>query len=359
MKKLLVLLLLANTLFATTAQNDIFLKKINETFTYSSTPIIISTYDLSTGENYTTIPKKENQPLWLEVEVLDNVEHNSSQKILKEKMDELVIYYLKTDSLFSNEALEISKENNFNNLRYDDFFKRLYPYLAYLEKHNDKKENSKLLSTLLNKALNDSIMLMKNSDDFLNYMVSLNMRKKLYAAFENLEDHKAIFQKYPLPKSELFFEKLELDKQNTLKMWEETEQQNFEHVSLNKATMQKIKDAVTLKFKPILNAHYTKAKVAILDDSEESMNTYKEHFQSIKKIDNPTLEKLKYTSSLYKVKVFEMIGIENDNFGNIPDVMVIVLAKMILPFLDSYKKTYKEHLGLEEIQEGLYNDQSK
>jgi len=80
MKKLLVLLLLANTLFATTAQNDIFLKKINETFTYSSTPIIISTYDLSTGENYTTIPKRENHPLWLEVEILDNVQHNSSQK---------------------------------------------------------------------------------------------------------------------------------------------------------------------------------------------------------------------------------------------------------------------------------------
>ena len=354
MKKLLILLLSTTILFATaTSPIEIFSKKINETFTYSSTPIIISTYDLSTGENYRSIPKRENHPLWLEIEVLDNVEHNSSQKTLKEKMDELVIYYLKTDSLFSNEALEISKENNFNNLRYDDFFKRLYPYLAYLEKHNDKKENSKLLSTLLNKALNDSTMLMKNSDDFLNYMISLNMRKKLYGAFKNLENHKAIFQKYPLPKSELFFEKLELDKQNTLKMWEETEQQSFEHVTLNKATMQKIKNAVTLKFKPILDAHYAKAKVAILDDSEESMKAYTEHFQSIQKIDSPIWEQVKFQSSLYKVKVFEMMGIENDNFGNIPDVMVIVLAKMILPILDSYKKTYKEHQDLEEIQEEL------
>ena len=81
MKKLLILLLSTTMLFATTTNPiEIFSKKINETFTYSSTPIIISTYDLSTGENYTTIPKRENHPLWLEVEILDNVQHNSSQK---------------------------------------------------------------------------------------------------------------------------------------------------------------------------------------------------------------------------------------------------------------------------------------
>jgi hypothetical protein len=298
-----------------------------------------------------TTPKRESYPLWLDVKTLENVEHNSSQKILKEKMDELVSYYLKTDDLFSKEALALSKKNDYSDLMYDAFFERLFGYLSYLEKHNNK-ENRKMLHTLLNKALKDSTMLMKNSDNFLNYLISLNMIKKLYGSFTNLKSYKAIFIKYPFPRSELFFEKLELDKQETLKMWEETEQQGFTEVSLSKETMQKIKDEVTLKFIPILDTYYAKAKMAILDDSEKSMKAYEEYFLSVKKIDNPIWEQVKFKTSIYKVKVFEMLGIENNSFGNIPDVMVVVLVKMIVP-LNTHQEAYKEHQAVEQMQRAL------
>jgi hypothetical protein len=143
---------------------------------------------------------------------------------------------------------------------------------------------------------------MENSDTFLNYMLSLNIRKKLYGSFNNLENYKAVFMKYPLVKSEVFFEKLELDKQNTLKFWEETEQQSFEEVSLSKETMKKIQNEVTLQFQPIFDKIYKKAKVAILDGSEKNIKAYDDYLLGIQKIDNPRWENLKYTLSIYKVK---------------------------------------------------------
>ena len=348
-KKLLILLFSTNILFATTSPNELFSKKINETFNLSSAPIMTSTYDLSTGENHVTTQKRENYPLWLDVRTLDNVEHNNSQKILKEKMDELVGYYLKTNELFSKEALALSKKNGYKELRYDGFFKRLYLYLNYLEKHNNKK----LLNTLLAKALNDSTMLMKNSDSFLNYMLSVNMLKKIYGSLNDLTRYRDIFLKYPFPSSELFFEKLELDKQEKLQVWTDTESQGFNEVSLINKTMQKIKDEVTQKFRATLDTIYEKAKGAILDGSKESMKAYEEYVLSIQKIDNPIWEQIKFKSSLYKVKVFEMLGIENNDFGNIPDVMVVFLAKFFVPYLDVYQEIYKEHQELEKMYRGL------
>ena len=348
-KKLLVLLFSTNILFATTSPNELFSKKINETFNLSSAPIMTSTYDLSTGENHLTTQKRENYPLWLDVRILDNVEHNNSQKILKEKMDELVGYYLKTNELFSKEALALAKKNNYRELMYDGFFKRLYLYLNYLEKHNNKK----LLNTLLSKALNDSIMLMKNSDTFLSYLQSVNMSKKIYGSVSNLKSHRDIFLKYPIPSSELFFEKLELDKQEKLQAWTDTEPQGFNEVSLINKTMQKIKDEVTQKFRATLDTIYEKAKVAILDGSENSLKEYEEYVLSIQKIDNPIWEQIKFKSSLYKVKVFEMLGIENSSFGNIPNVMVVLLLKLSMPNLDIYQEVYREHQELEKMYRGV------
>ncbi len=63
----------------------LFSKKINKTFDFSSM-----------GENSITTQTKKNYPVWLDIRTLDNVEYNSSQKILKEKMDKLIGYYLKT-----------------------------------------------------------------------------------------------------------------------------------------------------------------------------------------------------------------------------------------------------------------------
>jgi len=322
MRKLLVLLFLVNILFAT-SQNEIFLKKI----------------------------KRENS-LLIDIKTLDNVEQNIFQRALKEKMDKLIGYYLKSDDLFSKEALAVTKKNNHSALEYRDFFERLFVYLSYLEKHNNKKENRKMLDTLLHKALKDSTMLMRNSDNFLDYMLSLNMIKKIYSSINNLENYKEIFVKYPIPKSELFFEKLELDKQKTLNIWKETEQQGF--IGVSKESMQKIKDEVTRKFIPILDTYYAKIKKAILDGSEKSIKEYEEYVLSVEKIDNPLWEHTKFKLSIYKVKVFDMLGIKNSSFGNIPDIMAIVLLKMTKPYLIPYRDAYKEHRALEQKQRELF-----
>jgi len=318
MKKLLALLFLVNILFAT-SQNEIFPKKIKR-------------------ENY----------LLIDINTLDNVEQNIFQRVLKEKMDKLVGYYLKSNDLFSKEALAVAKKNNHSALEYGNFFEHLFVYLSYLEKHNNKKENRKMLDALLHKALKDSTMLMRNSDNFLDYMLSLNMIKKIYSSINNLKNYKEIFVKYPIPKSELFFEKLELDKQKILNMWKETEQQSL--IGVSKETMKKIKDEVTLKFIPILNTYYAKIKKAILDGSEKSIKEYEEYVLSVEKIDNSLWEHIKFKLSIYKVKVFDMLGIENSSLGNIPDIMAIVLLKVTKPYLTPYREAYKEHRALEQMQ---------
>jgi len=76
------------------------------------------------------------------------------------------------------------------------------------------------------------------------------------------------------------------------------------------------------------------------------MKAYDEYILNIQKIDNPLWEQIKFKSSIYKVKVFEMLGIENNSFGNIPDVIVTVLVKMTPSYLNAYREAYKEHQAL-------------
>ena len=45
-----------------------------------------------------------------------------------------------------------------------------------------------------------------------------------------------------------------------------------------------------------------------------------------------------------------MLGIENSSFGNIPNVMVVLLLKLSMPNLDIYQEVYREHRELEKIQ---------
>jgi len=309
MKKLLALLFTVNILFATTTQNEIFLKKIK---------------------------------------TLNNLEHNVSQKILKEKMDNLVGYYLKSDDIFSKEALALAKKNHYNRLRYNAFFRRLDTYFSYLEKHNSKKENRKMLNILLEKALKDSTMLMKNSDNFVDYQVSINMIKKIYGSFDNLKNYKEIFLKYPVPRSELFFEKLELDKNNIFNMWKDREQEEL--AGLRKMIMKKIEDDVVLKYTAILDIHYTKMKKAILDGSEKAIKEYEDYISNIEKIDITLGEQTKVISTIYKLKYLETSKIENTNLAKISNTIVTTLVKFLPTYLNTYREAYKEHQALDKMQ---------
>jgi hypothetical protein len=219
LEKILLLSLLAvNLLFSANTPN-MFHLKIDETLRIFSEPILVITYDSTTQESMVVEKERDGHASWLDVKILDNIENNGSQEIFKEKMEELVKYYLETDMLFSKQSLAYAKIDDLSVLRFDKFFSRLYIYIRYLEKHNNTKENAEMLNMLLTKALSDSMMLMKNSDDFLNYMLSVNMVKKLYGSLSYLENYKTILLKYPLLKSELFFEKLKFDKENTFKLW--------------------------------------------------------------------------------------------------------------------------------------------
>ena len=167
----------------------------------------------------------------------DNIENNQTQQEAKALFEQILPYYLKTKILFSKERLErlnheqividandknptplVTMEdfeerdkNRYKNMTtrdihyYGIFFEMLYGYIKEME-HDD---------VLTQKALEETLQLVENSMDKMDYMIGLSMLKKLY----KIVDKKELLENSPPPSRELLYQKIEQDKCNMIDGW--------------------------------------------------------------------------------------------------------------------------------------------
>jgi len=326
-KIIIAMILLSSSLFAT--ENELLFPKI-KTFFKDASASSIQVYTFKS---------------------FDNVENNTSQRALKESFEKLLPDYLENEELFSKEACKTDASSNIA-LPYSDFFRLLQLYTDYLKEHAPKDEYYELV----NKNLGNFHALMQNSDNLIDYMISLNYMQQLLISLNCSDEVREIVKKYPLQNPELLFEKLELEKERTLTMWREDGIKKDNLTAYTQERAEKLSNEVSVEFEKILNKMSKLEKVAIEDGSAESLTRYKTYVKKVTDLSrhNGTWETVKYKGSVYLMRALDFLGFESDFRGTTIDRVVALLSAMMVPnMVDINIKSYQQHKELIEQYELL------
>ncbi len=168
----------------------------------------------------------------------DNLKNNQTQQEAKALFEQILPYYLETQTLFSKERLErVNREqilldgqdrrstipttreefdeiekNYYKNMTmrsihyYSIFFEMLHSYIKNVE--GDAKKGEELAQ----KALDDMVKLIENSVESIDYMYGLLMLEKIYKWIDTRE----LLEIFPPPRKVLLYQKIEQDKRNNL-----------------------------------------------------------------------------------------------------------------------------------------------
>ena len=347
-KKIIVIMLLSSSLFAT--QNEVFSSKVEAFFKdESKNPLVIATYSNRNGSmeyEGQKISDPSSFPLIYTIKAFDNVENNSSQKALKESFEKLLPDYLEAEELFSKEACQTDASSNIA-LPYSDFFRLLQLYMNYLKEHASKEEYYSLVS----KSLGNFHALMANSDNLIDYMISLNHMHQLLISLNCSDEVREIVKKYPPKNPELLFEKLELEKERTLIMWRENGIKKDNLTAYTQKRAEKLRDEVSVEFEKILNKMSKLERIAIEDGSDKSLARYKSYVKKVTDLSrhNGIWETVKYKGSVYLMRTLDFLGIESDFRGTTIDRIVALLSAVMVPnMVEMDSKSYQQHKELVE-----------
>jgi len=356
LKKIILMILLSCSLFAT--QNEIFSSKVKAFFKDGrEAPLIVSTYTKHDGQmeyaGQKIVEQLPSRPLIYTIKSFDNVENNTSQRALKESFEKLIPNYLENEGLFSKEACKTDASSNIA-LPYSDFFRLLQLYTDYLKENAPKDEYYALVS----KSLGNFHALMANSDNLIDYMITLNYMDQLLMSLNCSDEIKEIVKKYPLQSPELLFEKLELEKERTLTLWRERGMDKDNMTAYSKERLEKLNEEVSVEFEKILNKMSKLERIAIEDGSDESLTRYKSYAKKVTDLSrhNGLWENLKYKGSVYLMKTLDFLGFESEFRGTTTDRIVAILSTMMVPnMIDIDSKSYQQHKELVERYERLLN----
>ncbi len=355
-KIITVIMLLSSSLFAT--QNEIFSSKVKAFFKDGrEVPLIVSTYTKHNGQmeyaGEKIVEQFPSRPLIYTIKSFDNVENNTSQKALKESFEKLIPDYLEIEELFSKEACKTDVSSN-QALPYSDFFRLLQLYTDYLKENAPKDEYYELVE----KSLGNFHALMQNSDNLIDYMISLSHMHQLLMSLNCSDEVREMVAKYPPQNPELLFEKLELEKERTLTLWREKGMDKDNVTGYSKERLEKLNEEVTVEFEKILNKMSKLERVAIEDASSESLTRYKSYAKKLTDLSrhNGIWENLKYKGSVYIMRALDFLGIESDFRGTTTDRIVALLSAMMLPHTaEMNSKSYQQHKELVERYDVLLN----
>ena len=335
------------TLFASSSTEE-FLKEINATFIYAIDPIVTSTYSKKNGvmeHDGTKMNPKYTQSLW-HMETLDNVEHNRSHQELKEMFERLLPYYLRSDNLFSNEELKILKRKKIEIIKYRDFFLTLYLYIGYLESHPSESNRQKLY-ILVEKSLRDAHSLMENSNEFIDYLMSVFIYKSIYDRLSSPSTLlQKILQKYKPFSSDIFFDKLEKRKQNEYDYIKNNPPQGMENREFFKQFL--------VKYREYNEIFYQKSIDTIKDGSDEAIQAYRDFRINEEKKNLTKWNAFKFWLSSYLSKGISFFYTDNRYFGNMPEFMAMFLTTSLMsPSPSVLGRTYNEHKAVNQQYENL------
>lgn len=280
--------------------------------------------------------------------------NNTSQQALKESFEKLVPDYLEIEGLFSKEACQTDSSSNIA-LAYNNFFKLLQLYTNYLRESGSKEEYLELVD----KNLKIFHSLMQNSDNLIDYIISLNQMHQLLMSLNCSNELREILKKYPPQNQEILFEKLELEKKRKLTMWREKGMKRENITTYTPERIKRLNEEVAVELQNILTQISKLETIAIKDSSEDSLTRYKRYIQKVTNLSkyNAILEKAKYKGSVYIIKVLDFFGIESDFRGTTIDkIVTTLLAMMVVPHsVEINSKNYQQHKELMKRYEMLLN----
>jgi hypothetical protein len=213
----------------------------------------------------------------LKVKNFFNEHRGNPTKIkINKDFEALLPYYLKIENLFSLKSCEISVTQNNISMKYVDFFIVLRRYTLL------QSQDSEIYRNLVDKMLYDFHSLMINSNNLIDYMISLQQLTQLMNALTPSTKLAKIIKNYPLPSEDILFEKLLFEKNRTVSRWKELGMTNDTNISYSKESVTKLKDEISRELENVLNEAYRLEKLAIKNASPQLQEQYKVYMKSVK-----------------------------------------------------------------------------
>lgn len=279
--------------------------------------------------------------LWESIEAFDNLENSTAQRELKKEFESLLTMYLRVDNLYSHEELLKIKSTDVKIFDYDSFYKILNIYIRYLQK-NPNQKNHKQLYRIVDKNLKNFYQLMKNSNDFGEYLVSLIYLERFLESLKCSNNFVALFEQYPLVNDEIFFKKSKLDKENHLEIWKrQLSDEQKEHVIFMK-TMNTNHDYID----KMLNEIYRREMIAIRDGSAEARKNHEEY-----------IEKLKHKNGTFSQEFMELWNLSVKKKINMKSRTYIYFAVLGYEYMTKFHfDTYERHKLVNKLHRRFLND---
>jgi len=227
--------------------------------------------------NYINLNPTYNTRYWEEVVAFDNLENSTEQRKFKKEFEKLLIIYLEQKNLYSNEELLVEmKKSTIGIINYSDFYRILNIYIGYLQK-NHTQNNKEKLYKIVDRNLEHFSNLMRHSNDFPEYLFASGYMERFLKSLDCSNDFVTLFEKHPFVGDELFFKKVEINKQKYVSTLIDL---------LSPEQKKNVKNIQTMKIisryvEKIVNEIYRREVIVFKDGSSEARENHKKYLNKL------------------------------------------------------------------------------
>lgn len=276
---------------------------------------------------------------------LNDFENNSTQKRIKTDFEKLLPKYLTIEELFSNEEFSKLDKDKFMVFKFEfrKFFTTSIFYLELLKKQ--KKLNMR--NELLEKNLLNLELLMSNSENILNYALSIILYEKLFSSLScSSKEVYNLLKKFPPQDKSVFFEKIEDERQKELNMTRLLESPSkVKHVPGTEQELKKYMAQVHATANRYINKYYDKMIIAIKSESEDNVKAFDKYMDEELEKHVSLWSRIKYMLSVYKAEIFYRLYGTNEDYGYMVDLNGYLVSSTSVP-ITHFNKLYLKHIDM-------------
>jgi len=288
---------------------------------------------------------------------LNDFEHNTSQRRIKEDFEKILPAYLNTDNVFSEESIdELCKDDScyLSNYHLQEFIVTSSLYIKLL----DKQSHTTTSTQLLEKNLLDLQLLLRNSKGMVNHILAVVLYQKLYSELDvNSLEKFTLLKKLPPPEKTVFFEKLDDDRQWVLNNLENLCcDKQVDKKDYNEKEFKKLMGEVTSTAKQQVNVYYDMMAEALKCESHEEVERFNRYIKEESDKHMSAWNITRFFFSGLKIKTFNAILGYNNDYGYFSEFMGETLALVAVPKLTDI---YLEHIDMIHQYENLLETSSE
>ena len=272
---------------------------------------------------------------------VSNFDNNSTLEQALRSYKILLPDYLNESTLFNKESFEGIGDKYYeisSRYHYIEFFNTSILHLKILSKDNNYILIKKIVST----HINNLNALMINSVTMLDYIIALSLYKKLYTAIsENRRDSDIynVLKQNPPPSSDIYYQKIEFEKNSTYKMSEKSLLNQDDFKELGDGYKQ-LMTTVLKRFKFYYDSYMKKYIISVKSESQKEIDIFKQFMEKEEKDHISFFSRMFFVYEGIKVKLLNRYGYEVD-YSGMADFMGKTLALVAYPKFGSTLKDHK------------------